>query len=155
MAGRLYMRSPWYRCARLSVIASLALCWATASVASEQVVRLGEVRALAKGTPEDLETFRSVVSQAVSALDVPVHNRNRYVLSATLVEFSSVQTEYSNTTTCRVTAALRESQGGSLRALLKGNVRMHESERRTRQGDAYTMRIAVDKALSRLGEAIE
>lgn len=119
------------------------------------VLMLGEVRAPAGRQPEDLATFRAIVERAFRALRLPRESRHgSLILSAALVEFHTVQKQRSHTTTCVVSATLRDSQGGSLRATLEGRVRLHESDRRSREGDRLSMQAAVARALSRVPEAI-
>jgi len=139
------------------------LCLAAAGCAVFAVVRparaeprkllLGEVLAPA-GRPGDLVAFRRVVEGVFRELRVPERSGPSYVLSAALVEFRRVVDEHSSTTTCVVSATLRDREGGSLRAVLRGNVRMHESSQPTRAGDLMAMQAAVRRALSRVREAL-
>ncbi len=137
----------------LALVAAVLLSVAPAS-SHEALLALGEVRALGPQESRQLTLFRSVVEESFKTLELPrPGDGGSYVLSATLAHFQSVRRRDSHTTTCVVTATLRDRKAGSLRALLKGSAKMHESGP-TPDGNRLTMEAAVRSALSHVQEVI-
>ena len=116
---------------------------------------LGEIRVLSHKTPSDLGNFRLLVTRGFETLALPESREPKtYVLSATLTEFRTVARGDSHTTTCIVTTTLREKNGGVIRATTSGSVRVHETDRPTASDDLATLQVAVNRALSRVHEAL-
>jgi len=127
-----------------------------ASTLPTPTVALGEVRSLTPRQAADLSMFRAMVRSTFAGLkfrsDV---ERSSYILSATLLEFRTIKREHSHTTTCIVTATLRDRSQGSLKATLKGEARLSESESPSKEGDRLVMQAAVRRALFGVNEVLK
>lgn len=136
-------------------VAALLLMAPRALSAGTPLLSLGEVRVLSQKTPTDRQNFRRLVSRGLSALVVPrSRDAKSYILSATLTEFRTVEHGDSHTTTCIVTTTLRDRGAGVIRAMTSGSVRIHETDRPTPSDDLAALQAAVNRALSRVNEAL-
>ncbi len=144
--------------AQTSVKTALCLCACTliAATADGKVnpVFLGEVT-----TPVDRDdlprTFRETVKRELDRVDLSsVSTRDRFVLSAALVQMSTEASEGKSESTAVVSATLRRERGGDLTAIIRGRARATDSPAKSRVAERSAMRAAVRSALERLPEAI-
>lgn len=139
----------------LTAVGVLLFSRSQTSAAAQPLVKLGEIRALSTKAPEDLPCFRRLVEHEFHNLRVPEQRGARgYILSATLTELKTVVLGKSHTTTCVVDAILRDQREGAIRATMRGTVRVLESDRPSRSDDLVAMQAAVQRALSRVKEAL-
>lgn len=147
------MARPLNRRLCLAAVGGVVFGWLRPAYPQSPILLLGEVMAPG-GRPADLVAFKRVVERAFRELSIPERRGPAYILSAALVEFRREVDQNSSTTTCVVSATLRERDGGSLRAAVEGNVRVHESSQPSRSGELIAMQAAVRRALSRVREAL-
>jgi hypothetical protein len=126
------------------------------STAGQPAVSLGEVSTVATLTAENLSDFRVLVRSTFDRLRLRNRPKDRtYILSTSLIEFTTVEKPHSHTITCVVAAVLRDEREGVLKAVLKGTAKLSESDRPTRAGRRLAMQAAVRRALSRVDEALK
>lgn len=136
-------------------LALLLLTAPRALSAATPLLALGEIRVLSQKAPSDPQNFRRLVARGVETLVVPrPREAKTYILSATLTEFRTIARGDSHTTTCVVTTTLRDRNAGVIRATTSGSVRIHETDRPTPSDDLAAMQAAVNRALSRVHEAL-
>lgn len=136
-------------------LALLLLTAPRALSAATPVLSLGEIRVLSQKAPSDFSNFRRLVTRGLESLVVPrPRDAKSYILSATLSEFRTVDRGDSHTTTCVVVTTLRDRSAGVIRATTSGSVRIHETDRPTASDDLAAMQAAVNRALSRVHEAL-
>ena len=139
----------------LLALSSLVLMHTPTLSAASPVLLLGEIRVLSHKAASDPENFRSLVQKSFRTLVVPERKDEKsYILSATLTEFRTVERGDSHTTTCVVTTTLRERAAGVIRATTSGSVKILETDRPTPSDDLAAMRVAVERALGRVREAL-
>ena len=111
----------------LLALSSLVLVHTTSLSAASPVLLLGEIRVLSHKAPSDPENFRSLVQKSFRTLVVPDRrDKKSYVLSA----------------------------AGVIRATTSGSVKILETDRPTPSDDLAAMRVAVERALGRVREAL-
>ena len=129
---------------------------AAAGAASPPRVLLGEVRSVATLEPARVDAFRQLVQRTFHSMKLARDTEGpSYILSTTLLEFSTVERKHSHTKTCVVGLVLRDKNGGALRATLNGQALLRESERPTEEGDRIVMETAVRRALGQLGQFLK
>ncbi len=123
---------------------------AGAGEAQPRALRVGEVRvqADAGNASAASQALRRELSQLLSRELKAVHSSGpqTYVLSAALLELRSRKRGRQFETSCVVSGVLRDADGGTIRALLKGKARVHD------QGelDPASRRLALEAATRRL-----
>lgn len=137
------------------VMAFCASLLSGASVdATPRSVTLGEVTA--RGVqPAKQRLFTGIVKDEFNRLEVPAAaDGTLFELSASLVYFRTEAKEGTLTTSCVVSAIVRDRRGGALRAILRGRARAEDSPERASIAERSVMKVAVASALRRVGEAV-
>ena len=141
---------------RMSVAAALGalLFWGSPVDATPRSLTLGAVTA--RGVqPAKQKLFTGIVKDEFARLEVPASSDgNVFELSASLVYFRTESKADTLTTSCVVSAVLRDRRGGTLRALLHGQARAEDSPERASDAERSVMKVAVASALSRVREAV-
>jgi hypothetical protein len=129
--------------------------WLQQGIAGESPVEVGEVTTqAADGADIDPASLRTMVSQAVRALDGSQLPRGaRAVLSVSLVRMNT-HVGQAAAVTCSVSATLRDRSGGSLFAVLEGTASGEDDPRRVRALERATARAAVGSAVARVPDAM-
>jgi hypothetical protein len=118
-------------------------------------VALGEVK-VRKNDAQLERRFREVVASELAVLDLSsVKARDRYVLSAALVQMTSRAKTDSAESVAVVSATLRRERGGTLTAIIAGRAQAVEGPSRLEAAEQSAMRAAVRSALTRLPEALK
>lgn len=145
-------------------IGLLVAVWLQQANAGESPVEVGEVTVTepalagqarsADGADIDQASLRSMVSQAVGALDgSKLPHGARAVLSVSLTRMNA-RVDHSAAVTCAVSATLRERTSGNVFAVLEGTASGEDDPRRLRVLARATVRAAVGSAVSRVPEAM-
>lgn len=124
------------------------------SSAVDVPVFLGDV-GVGKAKPELRSVFRSALRDELSVVDFAnVKTRERYMLSATLIQLDSVVTSNTVRATCVVSVALLRDGGTTLHAVIRGRATAEEGKAHAdiAQGDA--LHAAVRSALTRVPQAL-
>lgn len=136
------------------VIALLVSLVALDAQAGEPPIDVGEVTAALSSTDVDVPTLRSMVEQAVDALDATKLPRGAHtVLSVSVVRLDS-RASSSAEVTCVVSATLRDRARGAVFAVVEGSARGQDDPGRLRGLQRATLRAAVTSAVSRVPEAL-
>jgi hypothetical protein len=122
--------------------------------ATPHSVTLGEVTARGVQAAKQ-QLFSGIVRDEFARLDVPASaSGDVFELSATLVHFRTEARDGTLTTTCIVSAIVRDRRGGALRAILRGQARGEDSPDRATIAERSVMKVAVASALKRVREAV-
>jgi hypothetical protein len=118
-------------------------------------VALGEVH-VPKPDATLRHEFRNLVQHELGRLNFDdVRPRDRYVLSAALLQISTHQSDGQSESVAVVSATLRSERGGTLHAMLEGRAQAVEAPDQARNGEQTAMRAAVRSALTRVPEALK
>jgi hypothetical protein len=136
-------------------IGVLIAAWLQQGSAGEAPIEVGEVTTqAADGADIDSASLRTMVSQAVRAIDGSKLPRGAHaVLSVSLVRMHA-SVEHSAAVTCAVSATLRERSGGNLFAVLEGAASGEDEPGRLLALERATARAAVGSAVARVPEAM-
>jgi hypothetical protein len=137
---------------RTALLLSLVALCAVDAGATEPAIGIGEVSVAAAAGELDDGTLRTIVEEAVVAMDSTKLPRGRgAVLSVSLVRLESRPEPLE--VSCVVSATLRDRRG-ALFAVLQGSARGQDEPRRRRSLQRAIVRAAVTSALTRVPEAM-
>jgi hypothetical protein len=143
---------------RFAIAAALALGFAPLDAAAGESgappVGVGEVGVAADSRDVDVDALRSMVVEAVGALDVSAVPKGAHAIVSVSVVRLDARDSSPAEVTCVVSATLRDATRGSVFAVLEGSAHGQDEPRRLRGLRRATMRAAVASAISRVPEAM-
>lgn len=123
--------------------------------AADRPIALGAVGTRSSERSDLARALRSAVEEELARIDFGRHRpRERWVLSATLLELDSVTESDSVRATCVVSVALRRRRGSTLEAVIKGRATAEEARAAGESVRVTALRAAVHSAIRRVPETL-
>lgn len=135
----------------IALLAALG-CVPATSRAAPPYVAIGEVRASTPAGEFAVPLRSALASGLANAVGVP--SRDRFVLSATLLELDAERVGKGARATARVSLVLRRAREHSLHAILNGRATAEQTNASLSETREDALRAAVESALRRLPEAV-
>lgn len=149
-----------------SVLASLLLCAAVGAESNAaasgtdagekpSLIAVGEVSTNVVRSDVDLPgVLRAALAEELPTLDLSQARRRPVILSVSLVQMDTEATSAGASSTCVISATLRNKRGGNLFAVLHGRAQARDVAKERRNAERAALRSAVQGALAHLPEAL-
>jgi|SRR5688572_16913362 hypothetical protein len=130
---------------------------ASADAAPAPPVTLGQITTRLELRRSDLErAFRNTVQEELQRSGLSrIPSRERFVLSAALVQLDTRTKSRRAQSTCVVSATLSNARGGALHAIIDGRARAEDAPGATHQAELAAMRSAVESVFRRVPQALK
>ena len=149
-----FMLASLLLCAPLK-LASNAAASGTEAGEAPALIAVGEVSTQVVRHDLDLpRALRAALDEELPTVDLTHARRRPVILSISLVQMDTQATSAGSSTTCVISATLRNKRGGNLFAVLQGRAQAQDAAKARRSTEHAALRSAVQGALSRLPEAL-
>ena len=140
--------------ARVVALVGVTAWAAPAHGAQRPRIELGEVNVRVRRRERELsETLRTTLQQRLRDLELPPSRQPKhYILHASLVRLRTEKSGGEMSTTCVVSATLRQAEGGTLHAILRGRATSAGSRRD--HNERIALKAAVRSVLGRVPDAV-
>lgn len=121
-----------------------------------QAVSLREVTTRVSREHLDVRsTFRAELEKQLRSIDLEgIPDRDRLLMSASLVTLDTKETGDRARSTCLVSATLRRERGGALVAIIRGKARAEDARSAVDQNELAVLRAAVHSAVRSIPQAV-